>query len=266
MAATDSNDPTLTFQDRSVVSPKDVIRSFGDYELLQEIARGGMGVIFKARQVTLNRVVAIKMILAGSFARPEDVQRFRTEAEAAAQLDHPGIVPIYEVGEHDGQHYFSMAFVDGESLARRVADGPLDPRIAAEIVETVSEAVQYAHDRGVIHRDLKPGNILLDKDGNPRVTDFGLAKLIESGSDLTGTGQILGTPSYMAPEQASGAQGQLTIAVDIYGLGAVLYAMLAGRAPFAGSSVLETIQQVLDRHPEPPSRLNPRVPRDLEVI
>ena len=186
----DPDEATITFQQRDVPSPKGVLSYFGDYELIQEIARGGMGVVFKARQVTLNRIVAVKMILGGHLAGPEDVQRFHTEAEAAAQLDHPGIVPIYEVGEKDGQHYFSMGFVEGQSLAKRVAEGPLEARDAAEMVKTVAEAVQYAHDKGVIHRDLKPGNILLDKDGKPRVTDFGLAKLTESGSDLTGTDQI----------------------------------------------------------------------------
>jgi serine/threonine protein kinase len=165
----DSNEATLAFQERGVPSPKDVIRYFGDYELQEEIARGGMGVVFKARQVSLNRIVAVKMILAGSFAGPEEVQRFHTEAEAAAQLDHQGIVPIYEVGEQDGQHYFSMGYVDGQSLSRKVADGPLSARAAAEIVSVVADAVQYAHDKGVIHRDLKPGNILLDKGGRPAV-------------------------------------------------------------------------------------------------
>src|SRR5262245_17312220 len=266
MAATDSNDPTLTFQDRSVVSPKDVIRSFGDYELLQEIARGGMGVIFKARQVTLNRVVAIKMILAGSFARPEDVQRFRTEAEAAAQLDHPGIVPIYDVGQHDGQHYFSMGFVEGQSLSRKVADGPLPAREAAEIVKSVTEAVQYAHDKGVIHRDLKPGNILLDKNRRPRVTEFGLAKLTESGSDLTGTGQVLGTPSYMPPEQAAGKVSDVGRLSDVYSLGAILYCLLTGRPPFQAATSLETLLQVQRQDPVSPRHLNPAIPLDLDTI
>ncbi len=264
--AFDPNEPTLTFKQQSAPSPKGVLRYFGDYELIQEIAHGGMGVVFKARQVTLNRIVAVKMILRGQLAGPEDVQRFHTEAEAAAQLDHPGIVPIYEVGEQDGQHYFSMAFVEGHSLAKRVAQGPLEPRAAAEIVRIVSEAVQYAHDKGVIHRDLKPGNILLDQESNPRVTDFGLAKLIESGSDLTGTGQILGTPSYMPPEQAAGKTDEIGPAADVYSLGAILYCLLTGRPPFQAASPMDTLLQVMNQEPAPPRRLNPAVPRDLETI
>jgi WD40 repeat protein/serine/threonine protein kinase len=261
-----ANEATLAFQGRGVPSPKDVIRYFGDYELLEEVARGGMGVVFKARQVKLNRIVAVKMILAGSFAGPEDVERFHTEAEAAAQLDHPGIVPIYEVGQHDGQHYFSMGFVEGQSLAKKVAEGPLPPREAAEIIKTVAEAVQYAHDKGVIHRDLKPGNILLDKAGKPRVTDFGLAKLTESGSDLTGTGQILGTPSYMPPEQAAAQVSAVGRLSDVYSLGAILYCLLTGRPPFQAASPLETLLQVQRQEPVRPRELNPNIPRDLDTI
>ncbi|MBI3861150.1 MAG: SUMF1/EgtB/PvdO family nonheme iron enzyme [Planctomycetia bacterium] len=264
--ASDSVEPTLTYQQRDVPSPKVVLRYFGDYELIQEIARGGMGVVFKARQVTLNRIVAVKMILGGQLAGPEDVQRFHTEAEAAAQLDHPGIVPVYEVGEQDGQHFFSMGFVEGQSLAKRVAEGPLEPRAAAEIVKTVSEAVQYAHDKGVIHRDLKPGNILLDKEGKPRVTDFGLAKLTESGSDLTGTGQILGTPSYMPPEQAAGEVSTVGRLSDVYSMGAILYCLLTGRPPFQAASPLETLLQVQKQEPVPPRHLNSGIPLDLNTI
>ena len=185
------------------------IRYFGDYEIIREIARGGMGVVFQARQVSLNRPVALKMILAGQLANETDVKRFYTEAEAAANLDHPGIVPIFEVGQHEGQHYFSMGFVEGQSLSQRLADGPLPAREAAELMRRVAEAIEYAHQRGVIHRDLKPANILLDQNGNPRVTDFGLAKKVQGDSGLTGSGQIMGTPSYMPPEQAGGKRGEV---------------------------------------------------------
>ena len=190
--------------------------------LLEEIARGGMGVVYKATQVSLNRIVALKMILAGQLAGEEDVKRFHAEAEAAANLDHPGIVPIYEIGEHEGQHYFSMGYVDGESLADKIKDGPLPPREAAEYTRKVAEAVAFAHERGVIHRDLKPGNVLIDRNGEPKVTDFGLAKRIEGDSDLTATGQILGTPSYMPPEQAAGKIDEITESADVYSLGAIL--------------------------------------------
>ena len=180
------------------------IRYFGDYELLSEIARGGMGVVYKASQVNLNRVVALKMILAGQLASDEDVKRFYTEAEAAAHLDHPGIVPIFEIGQHDGQHFFSMGFIEGNSLADRVKDGPLPPTDAASIVRKISEAIAYAHEKGVIHRDLKPANVLMDVSGEPKVTDFGLARKLEQDSGLTRTGTVMGTPSYMPPEQAAG--------------------------------------------------------------
>jgi WD40 repeat protein/serine/threonine protein kinase len=264
--ASDLNEQTLAFQERGVPSPNVVIRYFGDYELLQEIARGGMGVVFKARQVSLNRTVAVKMILAGSFAGPEDVERFHIEAQAAAKLDHPGIVPIYEVGQHEGQHYFSMGFVDGRSLAARMAEGPLAAREAAEIVRAVSGAVQYAHELGVIHRDLKPANILLDRRGTPRVTDFGLAKLTESGSDLTGTGQVLGTPSYMPPEQAAAKVSAVGALSDVYSLGAILYGLLTGRPPFQAATPVETLLQVRQQEPVSPRQLNPAIPLDLDTI
>lgn len=241
------------------------ILRFGDYELLQEIARGGMGVVYKARQVKLNRIVAIKMILAGRFAGDEDVRRFRSEAEAAAQLDHPGIVPIFEIGEHQGQYYFSMGYVEGESLAAKVARGPLPFQEAAELVRMVCEAISYAHKHGVIHRDLKPANILLDQDGRPKVTDFGLAKQIETDSSLTRTGQILGTPSYMPPEQASGKVTSDPTA-DVYSLGAVLYCLLAGRPPFQASNAMDTLLLVMDQQPISPRRLVPSIPVDLESI
>ena len=238
---------------------------FGDYELLEEIAHGGMGAVYKARQVSLSRLVALKLILAGRLADVEDVGRFRREAEAAAQLDHPGIVPVYEVGEHNGQHFFSMGLVEGESLAHRVARGPLPAREAAALVQAVAEAMAYAHGHGVIHRDLKPGNILVDREGRPRITDFGIAKRMTEDSGQTRVGEVMGTPSYMPPEQARGSK-DVGPAADVYALGAVLYALLDGRPPFQAATVQETLRQVMDQEPMPPRRLNPSVPRDLETI
>ena len=244
----------------------DRVRYFGDYELLRVIARGGMGVVYRARQVSLNRPVALKMILAGQLASNDDVKRFYLEAEAAANLDHPGIVPIYEVGQHKGQHFFSMGFVEGQSLAQRLADGPLPPREAAALMVKVAEAIEYAHGRGVIHRDLKPGNILLDRNGYPRVTDFGLAKKLQGDSGLTGSGQIMGTPSYMPPEQAGGKRGEVGPAADVYALGATLYALITGRPPFQAATAMDTVRQVISDEPIPPRRLNPAADRDIETI
>ncbi len=263
--------PTLAVISQDPSSPSSAssptyVRYFGDYEILREIARGGMGVVFQARQVSLNRVVALKMILAGQLANDSDVKRFYTEAEAAANLDHPGIVPIFEVGEYEGQHYFSMSFVEGQSLAQKLADGPLAPREAAELIRRVSEAIEYAHQQGVIHRDLKPANVLLDKKGNPRVTDFGLAKQLASDSGLTGSGQIMGTPSYMPPEQTGGKRGAVGPAADVYALGATLYALLTGRPPFQAATPMDTVIQVISDEPVPPRRLNASLPIDLETI
>ena len=242
------------------------VRYFGDYEIVRELARGGMGVVFQARQVSLNRPVALKMILAGQLADDDAVRRFHIEAEAAANLDHPGIVPIYEVGEYEGQHYFSMGFVEGQSLSQKIANGPLPPRLAAELMVKVSEAIEYAHHHGVIHRDLKPANILLDQAGNPRVTDFGLAKKLEGDSGLTGSGQIMGTPSYMPPEQAGGPRGEVGPLADVYALGATLYALVTGRPPFQASTAMDTVLQVMSDDPVPPRRLNASVPLDVETI
>ena len=242
------------------------VQYLGDYELLSEIARGGMGVVYRARQSRLNRSVALKMILAGQFASEADVERFHIEAEAAANLDHSGIVPIFEVGEHEGNHYFSMGLVEGGSLASMVSDGPLPALEAAKLVHKIAEAIQYAHDNGVIHRDLKPANVLIDQTGQPKVTDFGLARRLDGDSNLTGTGQILGTPAYMPPEQASGKTDEIGPLADVYSVGAILYCLITGRPPFQGSGPLETLRHVVEKEAVAPRSLNPDVPKDLETI
>lgn len=242
------------------------IRYFGDYELLDEIAHGGMGTVFKARQVSLNRVVALKLITAGVLASQSIVKRFKAEAQAAAGLNHPNIVPIHEIGEHSGQHFFSMTLINGPTLGQALGRKPMPVRRAAELLITVARAVHFAHQRGVLHRDIKPGNILLDSEGEPHLTDFGLAKFIQRDSTLTQTNAVLGTPAYMSPEQARGDAKAVTTAADVYGLGAVLYETLTGTPPFAGGTSLETIRQVLDQEPRRPSMFNPAVDRDLETI
>jgi TolB-like protein/predicted Ser/Thr protein kinase len=243
-----------------------VLGELGDYELLEEVGRGGQGVVFRARQKSLNRVVALKVIGLGQWATKAHLKRFRLEAEAAASLDHPCIVPIYEVGERDGQCYFSMKFVEGGQLDEVVKDAPMSIRQAVELIAKVARTVDYAHEHGILHRDIKPGNILLDAKGEPHLTDFGLARLVESESTVTRTLEVLGTPSYMAPEQAAGGTTKLTSVTDVYGLGAVLYQLLTGHPPFAGGTTYETIKLLLETEPRPPRLWNPKVDRDLSTI
>jgi WD40 repeat protein/tRNA A-37 threonylcarbamoyl transferase component Bud32 len=272
---------------------------FGDYELLEEIARGGMGVVYKARQVSLNRIVALKMILSGQFASTREVLRFRAEAEAAAHLRHPNIVAIFQTGECEGRHYFSMAYVPGRNLAEIVRDGPLPGERAAGYVQTLAEAIHYAHQQGILHRDLKPSNVLIDVDDQPRITDFGLAKRLQDDFGMTITGQVLGSPNFMPPEQCGWANSiptdpdsafSLTAPAasptpetnlkseitnpkfrvgpwsDVYGLGAILYHLVTGRPPFQADTISEVFQQLREREPVSPRLLNPSVPRDLETI
>jgi TolB-like protein/Tfp pilus assembly protein PilF/predicted Ser/Thr protein kinase len=242
------------------------MRGFGEYDLLNEIARGGQGVVYRARHTTLNREVALKMLPLTPWATDAHLQRFRIEARATAELDHPGIVPIYDIGEFEGQHYFTMKLIDGTGLNRLAADQLLPIRRAAEIINEAARALEHAHEHGVLHRDIKPGNIILDSAGRPHLTDFGLAKLVESESTVTQTRELLGTPSYVSPEMARGASSEVGAATDVYGLGAVLYQLLTGKPPFAGGTTLETIRQVIETEPRRPSLWNPKVDRDLEVI
>jgi WD40 repeat protein len=236
------------------------------YEILGELGRGGMGVVYKARQIGLNRLCALKMILSGGHAGPDDLARFRTEAEAIARLQHPGIVQIYEIGEHDGRPFFSMEYCSKGSLEKKTAGQPLPPRQAAELVESLARAVHAAHGKGVVHRDLKPANVLLSEDGTPKISDFGLAKKLDVPQGQTHSGDIMGTPNYMAPEQARGLSKQVGPAADVYALGAILYDLLTGRPPFMAANPLDTVLQVIAADPVPVRRLQPRVPRDLETI
>ena len=225
-----------------------------------------MGIVFRARQVSLNRIVALKVILLGQYSTADDVQRFQAEAKSAASLRHEGIVRVYSIGEWERNPYFSMDFINGTTLAELIADKPIDPKHAARILSSLCGAVQYAHQHGIIHRDLKPGNVLVDKAGRPHVTDFGLAKRRDTDPDLTGTGQIIGTPNYMSPEQASGLHHLIRNQSDVYSLGAILYAILAGKPPFYAATIVETLKQVSNEDPVPLIRLNPAVDRDLETI
>ena len=240
--------------------------TFGDYELLEEIGRGGMGVVYRAVQKSLGRTVAVKMLLRRDLATPADLSRFRSEAEAAAQLDHPGIVSIFEVGECDGHPFYSMQLVEGTTLAKRLRQGPLPAREAAALLAKVADAVQVAHTRGVLHRDLKPSNILIDGSGEPHVSDFGLAKRLEADESVTHTGAILGTPCYMSPEQAAGSRGDVGPTSDVWSLGAILYQMLTDRPPFQASSPMDTLLAVLESDPPVPRSIDRRVDRDLEMI
>jgi TolB-like protein/predicted Ser/Thr protein kinase len=243
-----------------------MLGELGDYELLEEIGRGGQGVVFRARQKSLNRTVALKVVNLGQSASKAHLKRFRREAEAVASLDHSGIVPVYEVGEREGSCYFSMKFVEGGQLDKVVRRTPMSVRQAAELIAKVARTVHYAHEHGILHRDIKPGNILLDEKGEPHLTDFGLARLVESESTITRTMEVMGTPSYMAPEQAAGNNAAISSVTDVYGLGAVLYQLLTGQPPFAGGTTYETIKLVLDTEPRQPRLLNPKIDRDLSTI
>ena len=255
----------LTFDPNHPLLQKDRLNIPG-FELLGEIGRGNMGVIYKARQTKLNRVVALKMILAGKHADPMQVKRFQTEAESIGRLHHPNIVQVYNVGEYEEQPYLVMEYVDGGSLDRKLRGRTLPPKQAAQLVLTLAKAIQAAHDQGIIHRDLKPGNVLLTSRGVPKITDFGLAKRLDEDVQATATGTILGTPSYMAPEQARANKLPVSPATDVYGLGAILYELLTGRPPFKEETFLDTMLQVVSSPPIPPSEINPKVPPQLEAI
>lgn len=241
-------------------------RFFANYELLEEIAQGGMGIIYKARDVNLNRTVALKMILWGQYATEADVKRFRTEAEAAASLQHPNIIQIFEVGEHEGRHFFTMRFIEGGNLGDHLADYFQDLKRSVELMITLAQAVHYAHQRGILHRDLKPANVLLDPQGQPHVADFGLARKVQDDANATHSGVIMGSPNYMSPEQAAGGKVQLTTATDVYSLGAIFYLLLTGRPPFETDSSLETLRQLTTAEPVSPRSLNVHVDRDLKTI
>jgi len=261
-----ANAAAATGQSEKAARPAETLGELGDYQLLEVVGRGGQGVVFRARQKSLNRTVALKMISLGSWATEAHLKRFRREAEAAASLEHPGIVPIYEVGERDGSCYFSMRFVEGGQLDQVIKRKPTSIRQAAELISKIARTVHFAHEHGILHRDIKPGNILLDAKSEPLLTDFGLARLVEAESTVTRTKEVMGTPSYMAPEQAMGNNLAVSSATDVYGLGAVLYQLLTGHPPFAGGTTYETIKLVLDTEPRPPRLLNPRIDRELSTI
>ncbi|MGE3808594.1 MAG: serine/threonine-protein kinase [Gemmataceae bacterium] len=273
LAKPDDGEPPTLPASQGDLEAQPLPRAFGSYELLEEIGRGGMGVVFRARQPSLEREVAVKMLRSGTLASEAELARFRTEAQAAGKLAHSNIVPIFEVGSHDGQAYYSMALIEGTTLARLTSQGPIKPREAARLLVDICHAVQRAHEHGILHRDLKPSNILIDREGRPHVSDFGLAKRVprldEDPSRLTQSGAIVGTPSYMAPEQAS-LRGRRATAVgpasDVYSLGAILYEMLTGRPPFQAASPVDTIMLLLEQEPLEPHFFNAKIDRDLELI
>jgi len=262
----EEKESTSPLRDSARSQAANILMDFGDYELLEEIGRGGQGVVYRARQKSLNRTVALKVIGLGQWATQAHLKRFRREAEAAANLDHPCIVPIYEVGEREGSCYFSMKFIDGGQLDEVAKRTPISTRNAAELIAKLARTVHHAHEHGILHRDIKPGNILLDANGEPHLTDFGLARLVETESTVTRTIEVLGTPSYMAPEQAVGNNARVGRATDVYGLGAVFYQLLTGHPPFAGGTTLETVRLVLDTEPRQPRLWNPKINRDLSTI
>ena len=238
----------------------------GDYLLQSEIGRGGMGVVYHAIRASDGQAVAIKMLLKGDFATVDERQRFRSEAEAAARLSHPHIIPTYDIGEHEGRVFFCMKLIEGQPLSSRLANGPLPSQRAAQVMASISDAIHYAHQQGVLHRDLKPSIVMLDDEGVAYIADFGLAKQFHDRSTLTRSGAILGTPSYMAPEQAAGNRGEVSTASDVYSLGAILYHMLTGKPPFLGASPVDTMLMVIEQNPISPRALNRRANRDLEMI
>src|SRR5438876_844657 len=262
----ESSDANAALRVKKAPRPAKMLGDFGDYELLEEIGRGGQGVVYRARQKSLNRTVALKVIGLGHWATEAHLKRFRREAEAAASLEHPCIVPIYEVGEREGSCYFSMKFVEGGQLDEVVKRTPIPIRQAVELIAKVARTVHYAHEHGILHRDIKPGNILLDQKGGPHLTDFGLARLVESESTVTRTLEVMGTPSYMAPEQAVGNNAAVSSATDVYGIGAVLYQLLTGHPPFAGGTTYETIKLLLDTEARQPRLWNPKIDRDVSTI